>query len=437
MRLDGRRTQDQAAAGPFAGGTAGAPPLQQDASVSGATDAPLYTGRFFRVFAASFLFMAGQSLQYHFGEYVAHLGHPVDTLGWILSLSMLGTLLVRFRIGRWIDRFGCRASWVLGTTVVACGYLAMPFARHLALLVVVRAITYMAVAMVMTTIAVFAAHVAPPRRRAESIGTLGLAGLFGMSIGPMLGDWIFAAPQPSRAAFFIFFAVSAACSLSAGALMAGVRVPVERGAAPIAGIATPEAGASTWALVRRHWPGVVLLIGFVFSMSFCFQASFLERLAEARGFHDIKLFFLTYGPTAIALRVVFRRLPERLGRRRTMLAGMVLLAAGQLVLSTVHSPAGLILPAGLMGAGHAFIWPSMVDLAAGAMPPEHRGLGTSIILGACDVGFLVGFALLGELIRLLDHGPTLVLLASCVILSSMVYTASLARERKTSVPSAI
>ena len=124
---------------------------------------------------------------------------------------------------------------------------------------------------------------------------------------------------------------------------------------------------------------LVLLVGLVFAMVFCVQAMFLERLAEARGFRDVKLFYLIYSPTAITLRVIFRRLPQRIGRTRTMLMGLLLMAVGLCCLIGVESQWRLILPGILMGAGHCFIFPSMVDLAAAHFPPQHRGAGTSLL----------------------------------------------------------
>ena len=93
------------------------------------TDADrLYTGQFFQVFAATGLFMSGVALQFHFGQYIGYLGHDVETLGLLLSISTLGTLLIRLQLGRWIDRFGCKPTWLAGTLVVAVSVAAMQFA---------------------------------------------------------------------------------------------------------------------------------------------------------------------------------------------------------------------------------------------------------------------------------------------------------------------
>ena len=138
----------------------------------------------------------------------------------------------------------------------------------------------------------------------------------------------------------------------------------------------------------------------MFATHSCLQTSFLERLAERRGFDDIKLFFLAYCSCAIVTRLVFRRVPERFGRRATILGGLAVFLTGLLAMIGVREEWHLALPGALLGTGHAFVFPSMIDLAATRLPAEHRGTGTALILGSGDVGMLIGFASLGQLI---DH----------------------------------
>ena len=101
-------------------------------------DDRLYTWRFFRVFGGVMLFMTGAALQFHFGQYVQYLGHGVDTLGVVLGVSMVGTLAIRLHIGRWIDRFGCRPTWVVGALSATLAAAAIQFTEQLWLIVVLR-----------------------------------------------------------------------------------------------------------------------------------------------------------------------------------------------------------------------------------------------------------------------------------------------------------
>jgi MFS family permease len=399
-------------------------PVESAASPGLEGDDRLYTARFFGVFAALMLFMTGVALQFHFGQYVAYLGHGVDILGRLLSISMLGTLLIRLFIGRWIDRLGCRPVWLVGTCVVAASVGIMQFTGHLWLIAVLRATMQMATAAVMTTVAVMAAQMAPPLRRAESIGSMGLAGFTGMMVGPTLGDWIFAQGAESIVAYRVFFCASALCSLLAGGLMLMVPVTEVSSSKPVALMPHDTRGSSQLRVIQAHWPGTVLLIAMAFGMASCVHSMFLERLAEARGFENIKVFFLTYAPTAIVLRVLFRRVPQRIGRTRTLAGGAVLFVSGVSCLTLVRSEAGLVLPALLMGAGHCFIFPSMIDLGAGALPTSYRGTGTALVLACGDLGMLIGFGSLGELIDAFGFTAGLLLLAGLILSATCVFALS-------------
>jgi len=186
----------------------------------------------------------------------------------------------------------------------------------------------------------------------------------------------------------------------------------------------PAGGFSQIRVIVRHWPGTVLLVGVVFSMVFCLQSMYLERLAEARGFKDIKVFFLVYAPTAMTLRLLGRRVPERLGRSRALCGGLLLLAVGLFFLRGVQSQGELVLPALLMGAGHCFVFPSMVDLAAERLPPAHRGTGTALVLGAGDLGMLTGFVVLGELIDRFGFDAALTAFAATVVVGTVLFAIS-------------
>lgn len=382
----------------------------------------LYTAQFFQIAAAAMLFMTGVALQFHFGQYMEYRGFGVETLGRVFSVGVIGTLAIRLRIGRWIDRFGCRPVWLVGTTVVAVSVGMIQFTSQLWLIVALRAIVTMATASVMTTVAVFAATIAPPRRRAESLGIMGLAGFVGMMIGPTLGDLIFAGSTTSIAPYSMFFTASAVCSLLAGGVIFLARTAScgpGGGDSPLTVTSKLRDERSQLRVIRDHWPGMVLLSGAVFGFVFCLQSLYLERLAEERGFRNIKLFFLVYAPTAMMLRLMFRRLPQRIGRTRTLLMGSMLLAAGLFCLIGIQREVQLMLPGILMGAGHCFIFPSMIDLCASRFPVDYRGTGTSLILGAGDIGMLIGYALLAAIIEAFGFDMALTVIAAAVLFSAV------------------
>jgi MFS family permease len=124
-------------------------------------------------------------------------------------------------------------------------------------------------------------------------------------------------------------------------------------------------------------------------------SSFLRTYAADLGIARIGLFFAVYSPTAIITRVCTRRLPERIGIPPMILAGLALLAGGQLLLIAVGSEWMLIFPGIVYGSAHAILFPSTVAAGAMAFPERYRGLGTTLILATFDLGLLIGAPLAG------------------------------------------
>ena len=63
----------------------------------------------------------------------------------------------------------------------------------------------------------------------------------------------------------------------------------------------------------------------------------------------------------------------------------------------------------------------MVDLGAERLPAEHRGMGTSLILGAGDLGMLISYIALGQVIDTFGFDKGLSLLSGIVALTAVVF----------------
>ena len=374
----------------------------------------LYNREFFQVFATATLTMTGYGLQFHFGQFMDFRGYGVDVLGWVTGIAMVSSIAARPFLGGWIDRVGCRPVWLSAGLTAAGATFAMQYAETLWWLIILRSVGMVAWATVMAAVIVYATQIAPPHRRAESVGVIGLGGLVGMTIGPTIGDWVFSSDTTLLSTYQRFFTISAAF-MAAGCLMILNVKFRQRPEHP------PDPSDHPLNVVRKHWPGTILLVGLVFSMTFTIPSVYLERLAAERGFDDIMLFFLCYAPTAIVLRIIFRRLPQRIGRGRTMLIGMGFMSVGVLCLIPVSQEWHLMLAGCLMGSGHCFTFPSMVDLASAHFPSDRRGLGMSLILGAGDVGALVGFIVNGQLIDRVNYNTTFMTMSGLMLVTGMLF----------------
>lgn len=368
----------------------------------------LYTPRFFLLLGVLFAYMCGFGLLVHLGKYVIKLGGDVGTLSWIFGLGMLGSIPARPFLGRWIDRVGCKPVLLVATMLAAVIVLSFQWFADIRAICALRIALQLTQAALLTSVAVFAAHIAPPRRSAESLAMLGMGGLAGIMVGPVIGDIVFRGPEASDATYALYFTLGAALLVCSCFLVILTAAPRR--------VDHPSGGReSITRLMIRHWPGPLVVMGLSLALVQTIPMLYIERFVTARNLGGVTCFFVAYAPTAIALRVCLRRLPYRIGRRRTLIFGYLAYVLGMLLLTQVHTAGGLVLPAIIMGAGHCFSYPFLVDLAAEKMPPQHRGVATSVILGAIDVGFLISFVLVGQLIK--HHGFNVALVTAAGLAS--------------------
>jgi MFS family permease len=336
----------------------------------------LYDWPFVILFVALLCFMGGSSMLVHLRKYLASAGGGVQTVSWVFGIGMVGSIVTRPFVGTSIDRFGCgrilRMATILGTISILCFLIS----SNLWLICSLRVIFQLSQATFLATVAVAAARIAPKTRSAESLAMIGMGGLLGLMIGPIIGDLIFSQYSEAAGRFTVFFVTAAALMLISLAFTSGVKIPE---------IAQSKSDRENFFLVvMRHKPGPIVIMAICLAMVQTVPVMFIEGFVHTRNLNGVTFFFLAYSPTAIILRIVMRTLPARIGRRRTLLLGMTAYPIGLVLLTRVHATAGLILPAIVMGFGHCFTYPFLVDLSADSMPPQHRGVATALILGVCD-----------------------------------------------------
>lgn len=94
----------------------------------------------------------------------------------------------------------------------------------------------------------------------------------------------------------------------------------------------------------------------------------------------------------------FGKIISRWGERRTLSAGMALLAITSVAAGLSQNPAQLILFRGLSGVGSAAFSVSAMSLLLRASEPEARGRTVGLFMGALNLGFVAGPALGGALL---------------------------------------
>lgn len=353
------------------------------------SEVPLYTTTFFLCMIVLFFQVAAFTLLFHFPMFLEELGANRTTVGTIAGVGMVAGLTLRLVLGQVIDHVGPKRVWVAGNLIFTASVLAFMLIAALGpavyLLRGVMAVGWTAVATAGIT---YVSALAPPVRRAEAFGTYGIAGFSGMIFGPQLGDLIFSdRPGGLHSATLLFVFAGALTALAAGA---ACLLPPARHSHRFQHF-------SIIRQVREYWPGPVAIVAIVAGLQFAIVGNFLRLYVSERHLSGIGQFFLLYPPTAIAVRVVLRRLPQQFGRRRTLSTGLFCYALAMASLTPVSADWHLAGCGVIMGLAHALTFPSLIDLGSERLPGHLRGAGINLMLGCQEVGMVAGSPILGWL----------------------------------------
>lgn len=347
-----------------------------------------YGAPFWVTYAANAAVMTGVALLFRYADFVHHLGGSDALLGAIVGAGMVGSLSVRIAQGVGIDRYGPPRIWLVSSVLLvgSClGHLLVTRPDGPALFAL-RIVLSTGVAGVLGASTTYVSLRAPANRLAEVIGTLGTSGFLGMMLGSLLGDALCAGPHDALGIRRLFLAAAALGAVSfVGSLFAlAVERPRPR-----------RRQAPPLRTLRRYHPGPVAVLAVAIGVGLCWPHTFLRPFTETLGISGIAVFFWAYSPVAFLTRLVTRSLPDRLGVRPMLLAGMALMIASQLVNPLIGAGWQLLVPAALLGMAHATLYPAMMAGGTGGFPERYRGLATAMMLGLLDIGYLIGPPLVG------------------------------------------
>jgi len=370
----------------------------------------IYDLTFWAAYLSNALVSAGNTLLCRYADYVNFLGADEFHLGWIIGFGMVGSLIMRFALGRSIDRFGARRIWLLTILATALGcivHLGINDYRG-------PAIYFARVFYIISLAGVFSASMtlisarAPKQRMAEVIGIYGSAGFAGILLGAPLADLLFPAGITSVwESRLLFLTAGGMCLLS---LPLAWVVPPERAsrrhdvsARYGNGPAIRRSSVREPSIIRlviRYASIPTVLAGVVAGAALSVPPSFLPRYVAEFGGHSVSGFLLLYAATALIIRGVFLPQISDLKLDRTIMLGIVILGVSQALFLIVQRPWQLVFPGLVFGIAHAFLFPAIVAAGCGTFPKRHRGLATTLMMATFDAGLLLGGPLAGITLRL-------------------------------------
>jgi len=306
------------------------------------------------------------------------LGEGDLGVGLAVGMSSPTALVFQPLAGRLGDRRGRRLLIVAGSLVMAIAIAGYTVVGTLAALIVLRLVTGVGEALVFVGTGTVVADLAPAHRRGEALSLYTIGFWSALAIGPVLGEALLGGDR-----FDSVWLVAAASAVLAA--LAGLALPETRPE-------TAEASSGKLLHPAALRPGLVLVSAVV---GFAGFNAFVALYARELGLDGAAPLFAVFALIVVTIRVLGRRIPDRLGPKRASGVALVLLASGLLVVGLWSSAVGLYAGVVIFAAGQALAFPSLMTLAIADAPVADRSSVVGTFTAFADVGFAVGAISLG------------------------------------------
>jgi EmrB/QacA subfamily drug resistance transporter len=369
-----------------------------------------------------------------------------SSLQWITDAYTLCFAALLIPAGALGDRYGRRISLLAGLTVFALGSVGAAFSTDTTTLIAARVVMGLGATFVMpATLSVISA-VFPPRERPQAIAAWSAVAGVGIIVGPTLGGlllthfwwgsvFLINVPLVALAIAGVLAIVPETSEPGRGRLdlVGTLLVTIALVAIVDAIIEAPTRGWTTGVTLAESAAGLVALAAFVWwelraAHPLIDLRIFAQRAFSASAAAVTVIFFALFGslfvltqylqlvhgysplsagvralPFALAMGAVSPLstvLAQRLGVRLVAPAGIVLMGAGLLDLSTANVHTGypaLAIAVAIMGAGMGLVMAPASSTIMALVPGHQAGAGSAINDTIREVGGALGIAVIGSI----------------------------------------
>jgi len=307
------------------------------------------------------------------------LGANKGQVGYLIGIYTISALAIRPLAGYLLDVAGRRVTYLVGLALFALIMFTYGWAPSFAFLLIIRFLQGLGWGTLTTGGSTVAADLLPPVRRGEGLGYYGLTMSLAMAFGPLLATQLLGDGQYTR--IFLLAGAIATAALLMALLIHYPRVaPAGKKLSFDSFIDRKTLPISTINLLTMFGYGGIM--------------SFITLFATERGL-DSGLFFLFYAAALSLSRPFAGRIQDKHGPNIILGTGLTSLAAGFFVLSAAHDLPMLVLASVLLGLGNGNVGPTLQAMALGLVAPERRGVASSTLFSATDLGIGLGSTVLG------------------------------------------
>ena len=343
---------------------------------------------------------------------VNELDASTSEAGLISGIFIIGTLIGRLFIGRFIDSIGRKKTLFIGLIFFTLTTILYFVDLGIGFLLVNRLIHGMAMGMASTATGTIVAQIIPPTRKGEGIGYYSMSATLATAIGPFIG--LFMAQHTSFQIIFSFCLALGVISLITAFFL---YVPALKVTAKV----TESKGFKLSNFIE---PKALPISIITLLLAFCYSSvlSFISFYAiEIDLVNTASFFFVVYAVAVLLSRPFSGPLMDRKGSNFIMYPAFIIFGVGLLLLSMTTNSFTLLAAGFLIGLGFGNMQSSSQAIAVKLTPPHRMGMATSTFFIMLDAGLGFGPYILGFIIPITGYSTLYVILGVLVILTSVLY----------------
>ncbi len=374
--------------------------------------------RFWALIGATFLgFLGIGTVLPLIGPHVRHdLGRSDQAVGFVIGVFSFVALASRLISGPLADRKGRKIVFLVGLSScgAAGGVYLLPLGLSGAYLG--RILQGLGEACLYTGAATWVVEVAGIQRSGEALGYLSSGIWGGISVGPVIGQWL---GSFQHAAFAQFVAALAAMVIVS-------RIPEEYEPAV-------HVRRKTW--IPKSLVPTGLAVGFV-NVQYPVVTGFLV-LHLARFGNAGPAAFSAYALLILLSRFFLGGLPDRIAPSITYYGGLALMVLGLGTLAMGPAPAIAIGAAAVLGFGFSFPWSSTVAPLLRTIPSNERGSAVGVLSAFVDLFVGVSSFVAGSVAKHFGYSAAFVMAAVAVVAAAIAGRVLFPSNGKVEAPSEV
>ena len=331
--------------------------------------------------------------------YADTVGGGSSGAGLATGVFMLTTVLTQIQMPRILARFGYTVALTAGLLFLGVPAFLYPFAGDLPGIIGITLLRGMGFGAITVVFAALFAELAPPERRGEALGLLGLAITVPTIFSNSLGLWL-----SDRLGFETVFLLGGLLPLLGLGAILGIRrsVPYSRA----------DAGAGFLAGLRRASLRRLALLFCSTTMAAGVIITFLPLAEPGSGAFSAAGALLVFGVVTAVSRWWAGRYGDRNDARLLLAPGLVACAVGVAIITQ----GGLVMLAGaaIFGAGFGTLTNATLVLTMQRVSKSEYGLGSTLWNAAFDSGTGIGAFVFGFVVSAMGFTWAFMLCAALV-----------------------